>query len=184
MKKRNCSNCYLILVATMLFMSCTKEETIDPNEEELITTVMVKLTEVGTTTTQTIVFKDADGTGGLPPQQFDSILVNANKQYAAEVKFFNESVSPAIEITDEVLAESDEHQLYFQPILAAIVVSNLSVDPLGLPVGLTSTWTVGAKGSGSITITLKHKPGGIKAAGDPITKGETDVEVSFGVRIK
>jgi len=184
MKKYISLNSCLLLLLVILLVSCKKEIIVDPNEEELITTVMIKLTEAGTTVTQTIIFKDADGTGGLPPQQFDSILVNANKQYAAEVKFFNESVDPAIDITAEVLAESEAHQLYFQPILAAIVVSNLSVDPLGLPVGLTSTWTVGAKGSGSITITLKHKPGGIKAAGDPITKGETDVEVAFGVRIK
>jgi hypothetical protein len=32
-------------------------------------------------------------------------------------------------------------------------------------------------------ITLKHKPGA-KIAGDPVTKGETDVEVEFNVRLK
>jgi hypothetical protein len=32
-------------------------------------------------------------------------------------------------------------------------------------------------------ITLKHKPGA-KAGGDPVTKGETDIEVVFPVKIQ
>jgi hypothetical protein len=174
---------FLLFVSLACLTSCKKEIIVDPNEEELITTVMIKLTETGTTNTQTIIFKDADGTGGLPPQRFDSILLRTNKTYAAEIKFFNESVDPAIDITPEILAESKAHQLYFQSAGASIVVSNLSVDPLGLPVGLNSTWVAGAKGLGNLTITLKHKPG-VKALGDPITIGETDVEITFVVNVQ
>ncbi|MCF8339573.1 MAG: hypothetical protein K9I82_01220 [Chitinophagaceae bacterium] len=174
---------FLLVISITCFLSCKKEIIVDPNEEELITTLMIKLTEVGTTNTQTIIFKDADGTGGLPPQRFDSIFIRTNKTYTAEIKFFNESVDPAIDITPEVLSESEDHQLYFQSAGASIVISNLSVDALGLPVGLSSTWVAAAKGTGSLTITLKHKPG-IKAIGDPITKGETDVEIAFGVNIQ
>jgi hypothetical protein len=173
----------LLAITITCFISCKKEIIVDPNEEELITTVMVKLTESGTANTKTFIFKDADGTGGLPPQRFDSIFLVNNKTYAADIKFFNESIDPAIDITPEVLAESKDHQLYFQTTGASILVNNLSVDPLGLPVGLNSTWVASAKGIGSLTITLKHKPG-VKAAGDPISKGETDVEITFGVNIQ
>jgi hypothetical protein len=65
----------------------------------------------------------------------------------------------------------------------AINVSNLNTDSKGLPLGLSSTWQSGATGTGKMKITLKHKPG-TKAAGDPVTKGETDVEVEFNVRVK
>lgn len=163
--------------------SCNKEDKVDPNEEELITTLKVSLLPSGSTTPLVFTFKDVDGPAGNPPAVFDSIIVDANKSYTATVQFLNESVSPAEDITAEVSAEGDDHQVYFTPAGAALSVSNLNADSKGLPLGLSSTWQAGAAGKGSMTITLKHKPG-TKAAGDPVSKGETDVEVVFGVRLK
>jgi hypothetical protein len=174
------------LLLTMGFVvamsSCKKEDKVDPNEEELITTLKVTLTATGASPL-VFTFKDADGPTGAPPSVFDSIIVDANKSYAATVQFLNESVTPAEDITAEVSAEGNDHQIYFTPATAAITVNNLNNDSKGLPLGLSSTWQTGAAGKGSMKITLKHKPG-TKAAGDPVSKGETDVEVEFGVRIK
>jgi hypothetical protein len=163
--------------------SCDKENDVDPNEEELITTLKVSLIEAGTTTPQVFVFKDIDGPGGQAPSQFDSIIINANKSYTASVQFLNESVSPADDITLEVSAEAADHQVYYQATTVVLPATNLNIDGLGLPLGITSTWTAGAAGKGAMKITLKHKPG-TKAANDPVTKGETDIEVEFGVRLK
>ena len=163
--------------------SCSKDDDVDPNEEELITTLKVSLLAAGSTTPEVFTFKDIDGPAGNPPTQFDSIRIDANKSYTATLQFLNESVSPAEDITVEIAAEADDHQVYFTPAGVSITPSNLNTDSGGLPLGIISTWTVGAPAKGSLAITLKHKPG-VKAAGDPISKGETDVEVVFGVRLK
>lgn len=174
---------FFTVVLVMAIFSCKKEDKVDPNEGELITTLKVSLTETGSSTPQVFVFKDIDGPAGNPPQQFDSIIINSNKSYTASLQFLNESVSPAEDITVEVAAEGDDHQVYFQPTTAAISVNNLNNDSKGLPIGISSTWQTGAAGTGKMKITLKHKPGA-KATGDPVSKGETDVEIEFNVRIK
>ena len=176
----------LKLVAFLAFAvftaSCDKEDDVDPNEEELITTLKVSLLEQGTITPQVFTFKDIDGPGGQAPT-IDSIIINANRSYAASVQFLNESVSPADDITLEVNAEAADHQVYYQATTVVLPATNLNIDGLGLPLGITSTWSAGAAGKGPMKITLKHKPG-TKAANDPVTKGETDIEVEFGVRLK
>lgn len=161
--------------------SCDKEDDVDPNEEELITTVKVSLTAAGGTP-QVFAFKDVDGPGGQAPT-LDSIIIDGSKVYSASVQFLNESVSPADDITAEVNAEADDHEVFYEPTVAGLTVTNRNTDTKGLPLGVTSTWNTGAAGKGTIKITLKHKPGS-KASGDPVTKGETDVEVEFGVRVK
>jgi hypothetical protein len=174
---------FFSLIFVLANASCSKDDKVDPNEGELITTLKVSLTESGSSTPKVFVFKDIDGPAGNPPQQFDSIIINANKSYAATLQFLNESVSPSEDITVEIAAEADDHQVYFQPTTAAITATNLNIDSKGLPVGINSTWQTGAAGTGKMKITLKHKPGA-KAAGDPVSKGETDVEIEFNVRIK
>jgi len=53
-----------------------------------------------------------------------------------------------------------------------------------LPLGITSTWTAAAvAGTGTMNVTLKHKPG-VKAAGDPVSKGETDISIDFKLSVK
>jgi hypothetical protein len=174
----------LYLIATLLVAlgSCDKDDDVDPNEEELITTVKINLLASGSTTPEVFTFKDIDGPGGAAPT-IDSIIIDAGKQYTAVLQFLNESVSPPEDITAEIATEADDHQIYFTPAGMNINATNLNTDSNGLPVGITSAWQTGGAGKGTMTITLKHKPG-TKAAGDPVSKGETDVEVVFGVRLK
>lgn len=176
--KQNIRNLVVLLSLTVGIISCKKEDDPGINEEELITTLRVSLKETGTNTTKVFEFTDPDGEGGNPPTKFDPIILDANKNYTCNVQVFNESVTPAEDITFEVSAEAEDHQFYFEPLGVNINVSNLNTDGNGLPVGITSTWVTGAASNGTIRITLKHKPG-TKAAGDPTSKGETDVEVNF-----
>ncbi len=173
----------IYFATAVFFLSCNKENKVDPNEGELITTLKVSLVEQGTTTPQVFVFKDIDGPGGQAPGQFDSVIINAGKTYNASIQFLNESVSPADDITLEVNAEADDHQVYYESSTPELVVTNLNTDANGLPLGINSTWTTGSTAKGTIRITLKHKPGA-KAAGDPVSKGETDLEIGFGMRLK
>jgi hypothetical protein len=176
---------FLVPVAALglVFASCEKEDE-EENEEELITTVKLTFTEVGGAgTVSNFTFKDLDGDGGNPPSMFQDIVLAPNKQYNVAVTLTNEAVSPAEDITGEISAEANDHQFYYEPSGANVTVSNLNTDGAGLPLGLTSSWTTTTVSNGTVKITLKHKPG-IKAAGDPVTKGDTDIELNWITRVQ
>ncbi len=173
----------MMLLVAMGLLGCKKDK-VDPNEEELITTVRVKLTENGTNTQTVFEFKDLDGDGGAAPSKFDQIVLARGKSYNCTLEILNESVSPADNITNEILAEADDHEFFFQATDALVTINNLSKDGKGLPVGVTSTWTASAAaGTGTINITLKHKPG-IKKAGDTFAVGDTDISLDFTLKIQ
>jgi hypothetical protein len=173
----------MMLLVFMGLQGCKKDK-VDPNEEELITTVRVKLTESGTNTQSVFEFRDLDGDGGAAPSKFDQIVLTRGKVYNCTLEILNESVSPADNITNEILAEANDHEFFFQATDALVAVSNLSKDGKGLPLGVTSTWTAAATaGTGTVNITLKHKPG-IKAAGDSFAIGDTDISLDFSLRVQ
>ena len=173
----------LILMVFVFFISCKKEDETGLNEEELITTLRLSLKETGSATTKVFEFNDPDGTGGNPPVKFDPIILDPNKNYTCTLEVLNESVTPAENISFEIATEAEDHQFYYEPAGVNITVSALNTDGNGLPVGLTSTWITGGASNGTVKITLKHKPG-TKAAGDPTSKGETDIEVSFTAAVQ
>jgi hypothetical protein len=173
----------MMLLVFMGLQGCKKDK-VDPNEEELITTVRVKLTESGTNTQSVFEFRDLDGDGGAAPSKFDQIVLTRGKVYSCTLEVLNESVSPADNITNEILAEANDHEFFFQATDALVAVSNLSKDGKGLPLGVTSTWTAAATaGTGTVNVTLKHKPG-IKAAGDSFAIGDTDISLDFSLRVQ
>ena len=150
----------------------------------MITTVKVKLTDKAGGAVTNFEFKDLDGEGGAAPSKFDEIVLAKGKVYDCALEILNESTSPADNITAEILAEAVDHQFYYSASDGLVSVSNLNNDSKGLPVGITSTWTTGAlTGSGTFKITLKHKPG-VKAAGDLVTVGETDIALDFKLKVQ
>ncbi|MFZ9661480.1 MAG: hypothetical protein ACO29O_06330 [Chitinophagaceae bacterium] len=165
------------------FTSCLKDKIEDPNEEELITTVGVTLTDQKTQQPFTFLFRDLDGPGGLPPQQFDTIKLNANSIYDAQIILGNESVAPAENIRNEVESESNDHQVFYLPNGIELQVSQLNKDANGWDLGTASKWNTGSSGKGNIRITLKHKPG-FKSSNDGVEIGETDVEIDFPVSLQ
>lgn len=183
MKKNVLMLSFLALMGAATFTSCKKDKPED-NEGELITTLKLTFTEQGTTDGLTFFYRDPDGEGGEEPTTHDEIKLKPGKQYNCVLSFLNESVVPTEDMTQEIAAEGHDHQIYFEPDPTSLVtVTNLNIDANGLPVGLTSTWTTaGADANGKIRISLKHKPGQ-KAAGDPVSKGETDVELDFVLKI-
>jgi len=162
---------FSLLAISLLMASCEKEEPEIPNEEELITTLNYTLTPDGTASVVT--------PGGE--------LV-ANTTYTGAMELLNESESPVESITDEIREEDDEHQFFFQSTVDGLSVAYNDMDDDGNPLGLATTLTTGAAGSGSLTVILRHEP--VKSAdgvaeGD-ITNadGETDIEVVFPIEVK
>jgi len=172
---------FLISAFSVALSSCKKDK-VPVNEEELITTVKLNFTEVGAGTVTTATFRDIDGEGGNPPSLFETVNLQAGRSYQVRIELLNESVSPAENITDEVIAEAGDHQFYFQSSGVAMAVTNPDTDGGGLPLGVNSVWTAAAAGSGTLRLTLKHKPG-IKAANDPVTVGDTDIELDWNVQV-
>jgi len=176
----------LSVCAALIITSCKKEKTEEEqNDNELITTVQVKLTEEGTSNTNTYLWTDIDGAGGEAPS-FDDIALKPNTTYQAQIDFFDESKNPVEDITAEIEEESDVHRLYFTPTtLTGITVSGLDNDANGLPLGLNGKWITTGMGAGVIKITLRHYPNGGKEASDPVSssKSNTDAEVEFPVMV-
>jgi hypothetical protein len=168
---------FLAVAAT----GCKKDKE-EVNEEELITTVKLNFTEAGTTSTTTFTFRDIDGDGGNPPGTFDNIVLSAGKTYNVTIELLDESKSPAENITEEVEEEATDHQFYFVPSGVNVTVNALNADANGLPLGTRCNWVTGAASAGTVKVVLKHKPDQ-KAAGDPVTKGETDIELDFSCRV-
>lgn len=165
-------------------VGCKKDPVVDPNENELITTLRVKLTEKASGTQSLFEFKDLDGFGGAAPSKFDEIVLAKGKVYDCALQLLNESKTPVDDITLEVAAEGVDHQIYLSASDALAIISNYNLDSKGLPLGITSTWTAAAAaGNGTLNITLKHKPG-VKAAGDLVTKGDTDIAIDFKLSVK
>ena len=183
--KRKIKSQIMMLFSVSLIMTACKKDDVKPedsNEEELITTVQLKIKESGTNTINTFSWKDVDGVGGNPPVKQD-ITLSPNKSYEVEVGFLDESKMPAKDITDEVKEEANDHEVFFQSSSSFIAITRTDKDSKNLPLGLQSSWVTGVAASGNVKVILKHKPG-TKAAGDGADKGETDIEVTFQVEVK
>jgi hypothetical protein len=175
----------LVLIIAISLLGCNKEK-VDPNEGELITTVRIKLTEKlmgGSGTVSVFEFKDLDGEGGVAPSKFDEVSLQKGKVYDCVLEILNESVTPADNITAEIIAESNDHQLYYSSTNNLVAFSNFNQDAKGFPLGTSSIWTASsAVGAGILNITLKHKPGS-KTASDNINVGDTDISLDFKVKV-
>ncbi|PSR14971.1 MAG: type 1 periplasmic binding fold superfamily protein [Bacteroidetes bacterium] len=179
---------FTVLSLLLLFASCGDDDVVLPVEEELITTLTAVLTPSGGGAAVTLSFTDPDGDGGAVPVITGGILA-ANTSYTMALTLLNESVSPADDITAEILAENAAHQFFFaaSPGLE-LMIAYADQDANGDPVGLATTVAAGAAGTGTFTITLRHEPdkGAAGVATGDLTNagGETDIEVAFPVTIQ
>jgi hypothetical protein len=177
----------IIILMSLLVVSSCKKDPVIPNEEELITTMIYTLTPIGGGDIIEFSFRDLDGDGGNDPVIITPPL-NSGVVYLGEIQLLNESESPAVNISDEVLSEAEDHQFFFVPDQADIEVTYNDMDGNGQPIGLLSTLTAGSVSDGHLTIILRHLPDkfamGVSDGDIANAGGETDVEVSFPVLVK
>lgn len=171
------------IAATVIFSGCEKDKNKveNPpviNEEELITTLKVKL--VNGTDTTSFQFKDVDGDGGMNGT-VDTLKLKAGQIYSSDLQFLNESNPASIKnITEEIKDEAVDHLICYTA-NSNIGITITDKDGNNLPLGITSNWAVGNAGTGSLTVRLRHQPG-IKSGDCGV--GETDIEIVFPVIIK
>ena len=173
-----------VLSISVLMSACKKDDhdhdDHNHDEEELITKVKLKFYQQGAFR-EDYVWDDPDGDGGNPPA-IDTIKLSASTIYdSVQVEFSNANE----DITEEVRQENLDHEVFYTKSKnLPLVIFTTDADDKDQPLGLTSIWTTTVtKASGDVRITLKHKPG-IKGNNDPVTKGETDIEVEFPVKVE
>lgn len=174
------------------------------NEEEVITTVVLDFTPSAGGDPLTFTWADVENDGD---PVIDPIALSDAETYTLSVSFLNEMEDPAEDITLEVDAESDQHQVFFtggavespatgENPSAVISQAYEDSDANGFPVGLESAVDTLATGAGTLTVTLRHLPpendAAVKtgtlaedaaAAGISALPGETDVSVDFELTV-
>lgn len=176
---------FALLVFTLF--SCSNDDNPAPvNEEEVITTIKVTLVNGGNTIT--LQSQDLDGDGPNAPIVTVSGDLAASTTYLGSVKFLNELENPAEDITAEVEEEGVDHQLFFDLTNSLGTITYDDVDDNGNPIGLEFTLVTGSAGSGTLTITLRHKPNkeasGVSDGDITNAGGSTDAQVTFNVTIQ
>ncbi len=176
----------LALLTTLVYFSCEKDPEV-PNEEELITTLTYTLTPVGGGVPVVFTYRDLDGDGGNAPVITGGSLM-VNMQYNGVLTLLDETKTPVKDITEEVEEEGTEHQFFFQTTVGGLSVAYSDTDTEGKPIGLLSKLTTTTAGTGTLTITLKHKPNkaasGVSSGNIANAGGETDIEVTFNVTVQ
>ena len=185
-----------LLVSSLIFfgMGCDEDNPSDPggHEEELITTVRVKLTPQGGGAAIEVTWKDLDGEGGNNPT-IDNLTLQAGTTYTGEVTLLNEEETPAENVNEEIEREADEHQFFYK-VTGAVSggvtgeitdkESDYASHTGTLPVGLKFkvTVTAGTTGSGVFNIALSHYDDSPKNGTD--RSDETDIDVDFPLTIQ
>lgn len=174
---------YALLSIAMI--GCSDDDTAPEviNDEELITTVILTLTpDSGDQVVLTTVDLDGDG----PDEPVTTVVGNfsENTIYDGTVAFLDESGEEVEDITQEVIEEADEHQVFYTISEGLNIQTNYEdQDSQGNPLGVQITLSTGAASEGSLTVTLRHEPvkpnDGLESAG-----GETDISTSFDVSIQ
>jgi len=182
-------NTLLILCLGVTLFGCEKkpDDPVIPNEEEVITTLILTLTPSGGGVERVFSFTDLDGDGGNNPVITIDTLA-ANTTYSGTLVLLNQQKSPEEDITEEVKEESAEHQFFYEVNASNVTVSYRDKDTNGRPLGVSTEFVTGASESGSLKITLRHEPNksaaGVDAGQIQNAGGETDIEVSFNLEVK
>lgn len=162
----------------IMLASCDPANPNNPNEQEVITAV--RFSAINGTDTLSFAYSDPDGDGGAVPT-IDTIVLGAARTYQVSLEVLDETKSPVDTITGEIFAEAEDHQFFYNITGANFTNTYNDLDANSLPIGLEVTWTTTTISNGNLLLTLKHQPG-IKDG--LISTGETDIEITFPVRIE
>jgi hypothetical protein len=194
----------LLLVTSI---SACASEGHDPDEEnEVISRVELSFVPVAGGDVLTFSFSDPDGDGGVSGTA-EPIVLTGGTQYTLELRFLEDLVEPAEDITQDIRMEAEDHFVF---VLGDVVgpaadsstallthayadlESDYGPNAVGddLPVGLVNTISTNTEGTGTLRIMLRHLPqlnGNPQKTGDlpqVLANGESlpgnaDADISF-----
>ena len=126
------------------------------HDHEAISKVILDITSQDDGSEQTINFSDPQtGNGGVDA---DIELVNGTT-YDMSMTVLNDLEDPIEDITLEIIDEQNDHQVFFTGSAiddGLVTFTYVDFDENDLPLGLESTLTGAAAGSGTLTLTLQH----------------------------
>ena len=173
-----------LLATTTLFSACKKDNNDDPtpdDDNEQITTVTYTLTPTSGGAPVSVTYKDADGDGGAAPT-IGTLTLTANTTYTGVLTLLDETKTPVVNTSAEILEEADEHIFFFEATPTNLVqVTRTDKDKNNLEVGLQTRLVTTSTASGTLKITLRHQPG---AKNGTFAPGDTDVEVTFPTTVR
>jgi hypothetical protein len=198
---------FLSCVVSAVLAGCPMVDNPDDpaNDQEVITTVMLTFSPRGGGSAVIAAHADPENDGN---PVVDEVTLVAGTTYDLAVSFKNELEEPAEDITEEVEAESEEHQVFLfgsavvgpatgENEDAVVEHAYADEDEAGLPVGLSNTMEAIAAGSGDLRIILRHLPSESGTAvkveglaeklaedGAAALPGDVDVDVSFALTVQ
>lgn len=172
-------------ISGLILHGCSKDETIVSPPvpgNEFLTTVQLIITNTAVSTdVQTRSVKQ------LPGQAVNytnaSITLKKNSTYTVQVKFLDETTTPAGNVTDDILTRQNYHLICFTVSGGAaltVVRTDKDTNTPALEVGLQDKFTTGAIGTGSLNVQLRHQP---NAKNGDCSPGSSDADVDFPVSI-
>lgn len=176
---------FIVLFITIVFTSCKKvDEAQNNSDHSAITTLILSFKQAGVVK-YTATFDDPDGIGGNNPIKFDTIKLNTNQTYQAEIILQNKTSGTVKDMTAEIKAAGREHEFFYISSNSSINITKTDVDILGHPLGFNTTWTTTIPtptNTSTVKIQLKHKPFN-KGPNDDVTKGHDDLNINFPIII-
>ena len=179
----------LLAIGSLLVYSACKDKASSPkaNEEnEIITKVELHLvSQSDSSKTVHAEWKDLtpDNEAG---RSIDTLRLDTGTVYLGEIELKDESKNPAVDITEEIAGEKEDHLFIYRqnPVESSIrfTAECTDLDSKNLPVGLKFRLsTKNLSGNSSLQVILKHQPGIKDGSPDP---GDTDLDVWFPVNIR
>ena len=176
-----------------LITSCNNDDdNPDPvNEVELITNVTLTFTN-NANSADVVVMKNIapDGQEGAFTNTVNGTFT-AGQSYSLDLEITNESDPSDVDdiLNDDIIPEGDEHFFKYNNSLGMGMIRDASdlAGANGTRLGVSTTWTTAAAGSGNLQIILVHEP---ETADDSnqfgsTTGGEEDFNITFqGVEVQ
>ena len=177
------------IFASALIFSCSSDDPLPVNEEEVITTMTITLRPSDGGDDVVLQTRDLDGDGPDEPVVTSGVILSSNTEYSGSIVLLNETEEEIETMTGEIEDEGLDHQFFYtiESGLNASTEYN-DADIEGKPIGLSFTLTTTAASSGDITFILRHEPfksaAGVADGDIENAEGETDIEATFTVTIE
>lgn len=162
-----------------LLVGCKeKAPPVTPTEEEVITTVTITLTEVGTSAVTEFMWEDIDGDGSNPPNRIDTFRIKKGAEYTGAIRIENRAITPAEDYTEEIRRLGTQHQFFFATADELVTILPTDLDANGHVVGLAFSVLGKQYGTSVVQVELSHfDDPGSKNGTRP--SDETDISVKF-----
>ena len=180
----------IAIIGMFVFSSCKKEETkIAPSVpgNEFMTTVKIRLqNQANPNDTIWAVWKDVSQGVNPPDTSLAIINLKRNATYSATVHFYDDTKTPSLDITPEILQRANYHTYWF--FKTSGIANHLTINPTDhdtnnppLFIGLSDTFvTDSTTCSGRLEGVLRHQP---NVKNGTYAPGSTDSDVFFTVNI-